>query len=139
MESSVNHAELLGITDNAPLPTGKNRNCKLSEKVEYRNRQLILRDKNVIIRHFADNREAHLNQDEKAMTAGKIVSAVDETYLSKIRIILSMQEAMWTGELGESGRTEHRINLIHSATPFKSPPYRTGPKTIEQERFKVQK
>ena len=57
----------------------------------------------------------------------------------KIRLMLRKHEHLWSGKLGKISAVKHHINLIPGARPFKSAPYRTGPKTRELEEFEVKK
>ena len=41
--------------------------------------------------------------------------------------------------MGEINITQHSIDLIPGARPFKSAPYRAGPKTRELEQFEIEK
>lgn len=44
---------------------------------------------------------------------------------------------MWFGNLGKIAVMEHRIDFVLDAKPFKSAPYRAGPKTREIEQFEI--
>ena len=53
--------------------------------------------------------------------------------------MLPKHEHLWSGKLGKISAVKHHINLIPGARPFKSAPYRAGPKTRELEEFEVKK
>lgn len=44
-----------------------------------------------------------------------------------------------SGQLGNGNITQHRIDSIPGASPFKSVPYRAGSKTRETEHFEIYK
>lgn len=71
--------------------------------------------------------------------ADDISLGADKSYHNALRTILKKHERMWYKELGEFSIKEHRIDLTTNARPFKSPPYRAGPKTRELEQFEFQK
>ena len=64
---------------------------------------------------------------------------VPEEYHQRIRKMLKKHESMWLGELGEISVTEHSIDLVPGARPFKSAPYRAGPKARELEEAEIKK
>jgi len=70
-ESTWTHGEMLGIvTDDKPAPTGAKPNGKADTK--YRKRSQSAKGTDVINRHLADLREAHMGEDEKPVTADDI-------------------------------------------------------------------
>ena len=125
-ESNITHAEVFGITE--------------EDKQSYRKRQLSARDTALINKHLSDLRESHMKEDEAPMTADDIdLSEVDEKYHDQIRSMLKKHETMWSGKLGEINVAEHSIELKDGAKPFKSAPYRSGPKNRELEEFELKK
>ena len=58
---------------------------------------------------------------------------------AEIRAMLKQHESLWSGKLGEISATKHHIRLIEGARPFKSAPYRAGPKTRELEEEEVKR
>ena len=52
---------------------------------------------------------------------------------------MKKHKSMWLGELGEISITEHAIDLVLGARPFKSAPYRAGPKARELEEAEIKK
>ena len=53
--------------------------------------------------------------------------------------MLRQHEKRWSGQLGDINVTQMRIDLKPDAKPFKSPPYRAGPKTRDMERAEINK
>ena len=53
--------------------------------------------------------------------------------------MLRKHEKMWSGELVHIAVTENSIDLVPDARPFKSAPYRAGPKMRELIDFEVNK
>ena len=73
-----------------------------------------------------------MESDVNPVTAAEIdLSDVETKYHTTIRDILRKHETMWSGKLGEITVTEHHIDLIKGARPFKAHPYRVGPKARE--------
>lgn len=72
------------------------------------------------------------------MTAEDISLDADKKYNDEVRKMLEKHETLWAGELGEICITEHCIDLIPDVKPFKSQPYRPGPKTEELKQFKLE-
>ena len=122
-ESHVTHGALLGI----------------SEETHYKKRPLNVRDIETINKHLADAREAHAGKDEEPITADTVELHVDNKYHLKIRNMLRKHESLWAGQLGNINITEHSIDLVAGARPFKSAPYRAGPKSRELEQFEIDK
>lgn len=84
----------MGITEEEPQPPCKKEDRKRPDKVEYRRRQLNVRDEDVINRHLADSFQAYPEQDEELMTADDIALAMDETYHNEICTMLRKHEAL---------------------------------------------
>ena len=127
IESNTTHGEFLGIVDDTQ---------------HYRKRDISTKDVDVINRHLADAREASefgKRADETEITVDNIALGVDNKHHDSIRKMLRKHEEMWTGELGTIHVTEHNIDLIPDARPFKSAPYRAGPKTRELVKSEVDK
>ena len=53
--------------------------------------------------------------------------------------MLKKHESMWLGELGEISITEHAIDLVPGAGPFKSAPYKAGPRARELGEAEIKK
>ena len=53
--------------------------------------------------------------------------------------MLRKHESLWDGTLGDINITQHAIYLIPDARPFKSAPYRVGPKQRELEQVEITK
>ena len=135
VESDIMLAEMLGIAEEEPSTDVKMKNT-------YRKRPGLQsgHDAELINKHLADLRESHMEQDEKPVTAEDIpLDDVDPKYHETIRRMLKKHEQMWLGQLGEINVTEHTIELKSDAKPFKSPPFRAGPKTRELEQFEINK
>lgn len=96
-------------------------------------------DASAIDRHLVDAREAHLNAEKKPVTADTVELGGDETYHPEIRTMQQKHESMWSGQLGEINVTKYSISLRPRTRPFKSAPYRAGPKSRELERAEVNK
>ena len=127
VEGYVSHAELLGLVDDATATM-------------YRKRNINARDTSVINQYLGNERNSHMDEDQRPTTADDIdLSDVDKRHHSKIRSMLRKHEGMWSGKLGEISVTEHHIDLVKGARPFKSQPYRAGPKAIELEKFEIDK
>lgn len=60
-----------------------------------------------------------------------------KNYHTHIRALLRKYEDLWTAELGNIRATTHHIELIPGARPFKSAPYRAGPKERELEELET--
>lgn len=80
-----------------------------------------------------------MSKDEKSDTADDIDINVPLDKEEAVRAMLCKHEKMWFGQLGEINVTEMRIDLVPDARPFKSAPYRAGPKTRELERAQIDK
>ena len=125
-ESNITHGEVFGINE--------------KDKQSYKKRQMSARDTELINKHLADLRESHMKEDEAPMTADDIdLSEADEQYHDQIRSMLRKHESMWSGKLGEINIAQHSIELKEDAKPFKSAPYRSGPKNRELEEFELKK
>ncbi len=131
-ESNISHGELLGILKEG-TPSGE------SKTNTYRKRNVDARDAETINKHLADMREAHMGSEESPTTAEDIELDVEEKYHSTIRTMLKKHESMWNGKLGDINVVEHSIDLVPGARPFKSQPYRAGPKTRELEQSEINK
>ena len=124
VESEISHGELLGIT----------------ETTHYKKRDIDTKDIETINKHLADLREAeHGKDEEKPITAETVELGVDKTYHKAIREMLRDHEHLWDGTMGQINITQHAIDLVPGARPFKSAPYRAGPKTRELEQFGIEK
>ena len=124
-ETDISHEEMLGIAEADNM---------------YRKRDYNAKDINLINQHLADAREAILGEDaEEPITADTVELGVDEKLQPEIRKMLRKHEHLWSGKLGKISVAQHHINLIPGARPFKSAPYRAGPKTRELEEFEVKK
>ena len=124
-ETDISHGEMLGIME----PDNK-----------YRKRDFSSKDINLINQHLADAREAVLGeQSEEPITADTVPLGVKENLQPKVRDMLRKHEHLWSGKLGKISAVKHHINLTPGARPFKSAPYRAGPKTRELEEFEVKK
>ena len=130
IESSTTHGKVFGITESDPsVPQGK-----------YRKRSTSVKDTKIINQHLADDRESHMDQDDKPATADDIpLTGVPPELETRVRDMLRKHEKMWSGELGNITTTEHPIDLVPNARPFKSPPFRAGPKMRELIDFEVNK
>ncbi len=127
MESDVSHAELLGLVDDKTAQL-------------YRKRNLNARDTSVINDYLRDARSGHMGVDEKPTTAADIqLPDVHTKHHPNIRKMLSKYEDMWSGRLGDISVTEHHIDLVDGARPFKTQPYRAGPKARELVQFEIDK
>ena len=129
VESHISHAEMLGLIPDDPIPgTSK-----------YRKFNFNTSDENLINRQLADEREKHMGADEKPMTADDIELDIPVEKEKDVRDMLRKHEKIWNGELGAINVTDMRIDLVPDAKPFKSAPYRAGPKTRELEQAEVDK
>lgn len=127
VESEMSHGELLGLVDE---DTAK----------MYRKRNLNARDASVINEYMKDKKSNNMESDENPTTADDIdLGDVDKRHHKAIRNMLRKHEKMWSGQLGEITVTEHHIDLVKGARPFKSHPYRAGPKARELEKFEIDK
>lgn len=63
------------------------------------------------------------------MKADDIVLYATHEMEKNVRDILRKNKGMWSGQPEEINITEIRIDLVPDAKPFKSAPYRAGPKT----------
>ena len=125
METDMSHGEMLGITDQA---------------TRYRKRDHSSKDIKLINRHLADARDAALKaDDDEPVTADTVELGMTEGKEEEIRAMLKQHESLWSGKLGEISATKHHIRLIEGARPFKSAPYRAGPKTRELEEEEVKR
>ena len=89
---------------------------------------------------MADQREAnHGVREETPITAETVELDVDKAHHKNIRRMLRKHEIFWDGMIGEINITKHSIDLIPGARPFKSAPYRDGPKTRKIEQFEIDK
>jgi len=125
-KSHISHGEMLGV-------------ISANDDAKFRKRPLNVRDIDVINRQLADQRELHMGKDEKPVTADDINIDVPVDKEEAVRSMLRKHESMWSGQLGEINVTEMRIDLVPDAKPFKSAPYRAGPKTRELERAEIDK
>ena len=126
VESDISHSEMLGIIpDNVDT--------------KFRKRHVNVRDIDTINKHLSDQREQHMGEDEKPKTADEIDLNVPEDRKQEVRDMLRKHEKSWSGQLGDITVTEMRIDLKPDAKPFKSPPYRAGPKTRELEKAEIDK
>lgn len=53
--------------------------------------------------------------------------------------MLHKHNDLWSGLLGNINITQHHIDLIPGALPFKSALYRAGPKNRKLEQFEIDK
>ncbi len=127
VESTISHAELLGLCDD-------------KEAMRYRKHNANARDESVINDYLRDLRSSHMGEDEKPVTADDIdLSGVPKSYHKRIRTMLRKHESMWSGQLGEITVTEHHIDLKPGARPYKAQPRRAGLKERELTEFEVKK
>ena len=110
-----------------------------ADDTHYKKQTVNVNEIDTINQHLADNRESHAGKDEKPVTAETVELHVDEKYHPTIRKMLKKHESLWSGELGKINTVKHRIDLVPGARPFKSAPYRAGPKTRELEEFEIDK
>ena len=75
-----------------------------------------------------------MGDDEKVVTAEEIELNVPNEEEEKVRNMLRKHEKILSEKLGDINVTQMRIDLKPDAKPFKSPPYRAGPKTRELKR-----
>ncbi len=93
-------------------------------------------------RKFAD-----LRPEPKVKAAVRPVESVEDSDLSHIPdthrrdfiTMLRKHASKWNGSLGKTAATEHIIELIPGARPFRLPTYRVGPTAREQEAQEVRK
>ena len=112
----------------------------MSDDRRYKKRDINIKDIETINRHLADQREAnHGVRELKPITADTVKLDVDKAHHKKIRKMLRKHESLWDGTMGEINITKHSINLVPGTRPFKSAPYRAGPKTRELEQFEIDK
>ncbi len=134
-ESKISHGEMLGVfTDEEILSLNL-------ETTKYQKRgDLNAKDPDQIDRHLADAREAHMDADEKPVTADDLdLSDVDAKHHAAIRKMMRKHEDMWSGKLGNITVTEHTIDLVPGARPARSAPFRAGPKERELQAFELNK
>ena len=125
LETDIAHGDMLGIVDSG---------------TKYRKRDHNAKDVNLINKHLADAREAALKEeDETPVTASNLELKMTDGKEEQIRAMLRKHESLWSGKLGEISATKHHIRLIEGARPFKSAPYRAGPKTRELEEEEVRR
>ena len=105
----------------------------------FRKRNASARDVDVINKHLAEQRAQGTEAEDKPVTADDIELDVPLEKETAVRDMLRRHEPMWTGALGEIRTSEMRIDLVDNARPFRSPPYRAGPKTRELEQAEVDK
>lgn len=84
-------------------------------------------------------RKSHTGSDESPSTAKAINSVVEKKNRSTIHTMLKKHERMWSGKPGDTNVVEYSIYLVPGARPFKSRPYRAGPKTRESEGSEIHK
>jgi len=123
-ESGFSHAEILGI-----VPEDRSR--------MFRKQNASARDVHVINKHLAEKRSQVTEAEDKPVTVDDIELEVSLEKETAVRDMLRRHEPMWTGALGEIRTSEMRIDLVDNARPFRSPPYRAGPKTRELEQAEV--
>lgn len=92
----------------------------------------------LINRHLDDRRNKHMGEDQNPVTADDIKLDVDDDYVLEIRKMLKKHQAIWLWYHGEINVYEHRIYVQSDGKPFKSPPFRAGPKTRQQEQSDVE-
>ncbi len=135
VETDLMLAEMLGIA-----VEHEGNDVSIDGSNTYRKRKITTKSVDTINQHLADLRESHMEQDEEPITADKIpLDEVPENLRCRVRQMLKKHEQMWLGKLGEINVTEHGINLKPDAKPFKSPPFRAGPKMRELIQFEVDK
>ncbi len=131
-ESNISHAELFGLTEETSRPQA------ITNK--YRKRDLHAKDESLINKHLSDLRESHMEDDDEPTRARDIpLPDLPRQYEPRVREMLRRHEDMWLGKLGNITVTEHAFDLVPGARPFKSPPFRAGPKTRELVQFEVNK
>eukprot|EP00171_Calliarthron_tuberculosum_P022928 IDg22928t1 len=67
------------------------------------------------------------------------LSKVPTAYRQMAQNLLRKHEHLWSGHLGKIRETEHYIDLVPGARPFRSHPYRAGPKQRELEDAEIQR
>ena len=120
-ESHISHGELLDLTE---------------ENMQYKKRDINFKDIYTIKKHLAVvSQSEHGQVEDKSITDDTVKLGVERTYHPEIREMLRRHECLWDGKTGEINITQHSIDLIPGARPFKSAPYRAGQKTRELEQF----
>ena len=108
----------------------------------YKKRQIDEKSLDTINQYLSKLQESKEETTDKKMRVEHIpLEEVSEEYHQQIREMLKKHEAMWLGGLGEITVTEHAIDLVPDARPFKSPPYRASPqgRKLEGEELEIQK
>ena len=92
VESTISHAELLGLCDDKTA-------------MRYRKRNANARDEAVINDYLRDLRNSHMSEDEKPVTADDIdLSGVDKSYHKRIRAMLRKHESLSLIHISEPTR-----------------------------------
>ena len=95
------------------------------------------RDTDVINRHLSDERQKHLEDNEKPITADEMELDVIEDFEEDVRNMLRKHSRLWTGKLGQINAADMHIDVVPDAKPFMSAPYRVGPKTRQLEQNEI--
>ena len=91
VESNISHAEMLGLISDEEA-NGNRKNL-------FRKRDFNAKDISLINKHLADEREKHMGDDEKPVTADDIDLDVDDEHVPAIRTMLKKHEDRWLGNL----------------------------------------
>ena len=126
-ESKFTHADMLRIIEDAT-------------ENKYKKRQIDARDVSSINQNLSKLQKSKEETLKETMRAENVpLEEVSEKYHQRIRKMLKKHESMWLSELGEISITEHAIDLVPGARPFKSAPYRAEPKARELEEAEIKK
>lgn len=80
-----------------------------------------------------------MKTDGKPVTAHYIDIGMSVEKKDAVRYMFRRHKNIWSGQLCEINVTKMRINIVPDSKPFKSKPFRAGPKTRELERTKIDK
>lgn len=97
------------------------------------------RYEDIIKRRLVGEREKHMGAEEKPMPTDDIELDFPWEKETAVRDMLWKHERLWSGQLVKIKGTEMRIDFIPDEKPFKSPPYRAGPKPRDIEQSEINK
>lgn len=120
----------------------------LGSAVHYEN-QSGMPDGPTTVNIAGDRRFTELRPDtaQNATTATTAPMTTDNIDLAQVpdhlraraRAVLKRHEQLWSGHLGEIHEAKHYIDLTPGARPFRSQPYRAGPKQRELEAAEIRR
>lgn len=92
----------------------------------------------VINNNLSDDKENNIVIDEAPIKAENFPLGAPKEYHDEILAMTSKHEKLWEVHLEEIRDTEHRIYLKDDARPFRSAPFREGPKhaSLNKQRWR---